>query len=401
MKSLIAPSTAWKLIIESLPASPTSSCPLEKCAGRVLRETVTADRPFPPFNRSMMDGYALRAGEIDESGIFKITTQAPAGAPEQMLGSHPRACAEIMTGAVVPTDADCVVQYEVTRRIDDAHMQLIDPSDHAVGDFIHARASDRTAGEALLVPGVIIGSREIAVAASCGCQTLSVSKKHSTAIVSTGDELVTITKTPAAHQIRRSNDVMIDAALQRVGLPASQFSHLPDEPEASKAQLVKLIEQNDIVIISGGISMGKKDYIPEALDTLGLGCQFHGVAQKPGKPLGYWSQAGCEVFTLPGNPLSALTCLHHYVIPALFHAMGQTDTQSPRKVALDAPVKARDDLTIFLPVSLSGQNQATPQPANNSGDLVRILQSDGYIELPPSQEKGYSAGARFNFHPWY
>jgi len=349
----------------------------------------------------MMDGYAIRTGEIDERGIFEIVAQAPAGAPQQSLGTQQRACAEIMTGAVVPTDADCVVQYEVTRRIDDSRMQLIDPSDHAPGDFIHEYASDRPAGDVLLKSGVLIGTREIAVAASCGYHTLSVSKKPSIAIVSTGDELVEIAATPAPHQIRRSNDVMIDAALKRIDLPACQFAHLPDEPETSKAQLAELIKANDIVIISGGISMGKKDYIPDALDALGLSCRFHGVAQKPGKPLGFWSHPDCAVFTLPGNPLSTLTCLHQYVIPALFHAMGQTDTPRPRKVALDAPVKARDDLTIFLPVSLSADNQAHPKPAKNSGDLVRILQSDGYIELLPTQKKSYELGSKFNFHPWF
>lgn len=349
----------------------------------------------------MMDGYAIRASDIDAHAIFEITVQAPAGTPERTLGPAPRTCAEIMTGAVVPGDADCVVPYEVTRRIDDTHMQLLDPSDHATGDCIHAFASDRPAGEVLLEAGTLIGAREIAVAASCGCATLSVSKKPAIAIVSTGDELVTIDQAPAAHQIRRSNDVMIDAALKAVDLPACQFAHLPDEPETSQAQLAELIAANDIVIITGGISMGKKDYIPGALDALGLDCQFHGVAQKPGKPLGYWGRNDCAVFTLPGNPLSTLTCLHHYVIPALFHAMGQTEPAVPYQVTLDAPVKARDDLTVFLPVKRHNDNQASPHPANNSGDLVRILQSDGYIQLPPTPDQSYPAGKSFGFHTWY
>jgi len=401
MKSLISPTEAHKRIFENLPSIPMIRCPLGKCSGRILQETVKADRPFPPFDRSMMDGYALRAAEIDASGIFEIVVEAPAGAPPQTLGNAKRVCAEIMTGAVVPTDADCVVQYEVTRRIDDTHIQIEGPSDHSSGDFIHSYASDRPEGESLLESGILIGAREIAVAASCGCDTLSVSKKPSIAIVSTGDELVDIAATPAAHQIRRSNDVMIDAALKRIDLPACQFAHLPDEPEASQKQLAELIEANDIVIVSGGISMGKKDYIPAALDALGLDCQFHGVTQKPGKPLGFWSHPNCAVFTLPGNPLSTLTCLHHYVIPALFRAMGQSQASTLRAVELSADVRARDDLTIFLPVRLGINNQASPQPANNSGDLVRILQSDGYIELPPTKEKGYEASATFNFQPWY
>lgn len=401
MKSLISPADALKRIFENLPPIPSVHCPLAKCSGRILKENVKADRPFPPFDRSMMDGYAIRASEIDASGKFEILTQAPAGAPQQTIGNTRRACAEIMTGAVVPADADCVVQYEATRRLDETQMQLIDINDHESGDFIHRLASDRPAGEVLLQPGTLIGSRQIAVAASCGCDTLLVSKKPSIAIVSTGDELVDVDATPEAHQIRRSNDIMIDAALKRIDLPATQFAHLPDEPDASKAQLAELIAANDIVILSGGISMGKKDYIPEALDALGLQCHFHGVAQKPGKPLGYWSQPDCAVFTLPGNPLSTLTCLHQYVLPALFSAMGQSTQLIPHQVSLEEPIKARDDLTIFLPVKRGAHNQASPRPANNSGDLVRILQSDGFIALPPTQENLYPLESKFDFYPWY
>ncbi|WPJ96024.1 molybdopterin molybdotransferase MoeA [Coraliomargarita algicola] len=401
MRKLISPSQAQEAIFQMLARSPSIDCPIDQCAGRILREHVRADRPFPPFNRSMMDGYAIRAAEIDVSGTFKIIAQAPAGAPELTLGNEPSVCAEIMTGAVVPSDADCVVPYEVTRQIDETHMQVIHPKDHAAGDFIHAYASDRPTGEVLLAPGIRIGSREIAVAASCGCKTLLVSAKPSIAVVSTGDELVDITATPAAHQIRRSNDLMIDAALKRRDLPAAQLAHLPDEPNACQAQLQALIAQHDLIILSGGISMGKKDYIPAALDALGLHCQFHGVAQKPGKPLGFWSHPECAVFTLPGNPLSTLTCWHQYVLPALDHFMGHDSPPIPPQLSLEAPVKARDDITIFLPVSRKANNIASAQPANNSGDLVRILQSDGYIELPPTQEKGYPAGKSFDFHLWY
>jgi molybdopterin molybdotransferase len=176
---------------------------------------------------------------------------------------------------------------------------------------------------------------------------------------------------------------------------------LPDDPKTSKTQLRQLIQDNSIVIISGGISMGKKDYIPAALNELGLTCHFHGVSQKPGKPFGYWSNKSCAVFTLPGNPLSTLTCLHQYTIPAIFHAMGLTGNPTEASVCIDTATKARDDLTVFLPVKLSGNNQANPQPVQNSGDLVRVLSSDGYIELPPTKDKAYPTGTRFAFHPWY
>jgi molybdopterin molybdotransferase len=311
------------------------------------------------------------------------------------------ACIEIMTGAVVPRHADCIVPYEATTRIDTTGMQLLDPSAHAAGHCIHPLASDRPAGAVLLEVGTLIGSREIAVIASCGYDQLQVCQIPAIAIVSTGDELVAVQQQPAAHQIRRSNDIAIETALARHQLHARDHAHLPDSPDSSRAQLEALIQNNRIVIISGGISMGKKDYIPAALQQLGLTCHFHGVAQKPGKPFGYWSRPDCAVFTLPGNPLSTLICLHHYVVPAIFAAMGQRTPSQPHAVTLTQPVQARDDMTLFLPVQLTPQQQAEPRPAQNSGDLVRILASDGYIELPPRPSKTYATDTRFNFHPWY
>lgn len=401
MQSLITPAAAQALIHDHLPKIPAIPCPLHKCAGRILREPIYADRPFPPFDRSMMDGYALCAAEIDANGTFKITAEAPAGSPQKTLPLDESACIEIMTGAVVPQNADCVVPYEETRQLDGGQIQLLDPSDHTAGDCIHPFASDRPAGALLLKQGTLIGSREIAVIASCGYAEVQVSQIPSIAIVSTGDELVEVAQAPLPHQIRRSNDVAIETALARQQLHAQDRAHLPDDAAASRQQLEKLIQNNRIIILSGGISMGKKDFIPEALEQLGLHCQFHGVAQKPGKPFGYWSNPDCAVFALPGNPLSTLTCLHYYVIPAIFAAMGQCSAPRAPAVQLAKPVNARDDIAIFLPVQLTAAQQAEPRPPQNSGDLVRILESNGFIELPPTPEKTYPVGTTFNFHPWF
>jgi len=401
MHSLIQPNEASALIRANLRHVETTVCPINLCAGRILRQEILADRPFPPFNRSMMDGYALRASEIRADGIFTVKVQVPAGSAKTLLGADSGNCAEIMTGAAVPEDTDCVVPYEATERIDRSKMRLLNQDAHSPGDCIHPYASDRESGEVLLEPGILIGGREIAVAASCGYAQVAVAKLASIAILSTGDELVDVSSQPEPHQIRRSNDIAIETSLARVHLHAQTRAHLPDDPATSIEALERLIKKNDILIISGGISMGKRDYIPGALDALGLKCHFHGVSQKPGKPMGFWSQADCAVFTLPGNPSSTLTCLHHYVIPAIFHAMGQARTLTPCQVTLNQAVKARDDLTIFLPVKLEANNQASPQLTQNSGDLVRILNSDGYIELTPTSDKAYPLGSKFDFHPWY
>ena len=398
MNPLIQPGEARSLIETQLRRLPAIDCPIDKCAGRILRGDIVADRPLPPFSRAMMDGYALRVADIPKVDAFKVTAQADAGSPAQVLDATPGSCIEIMTGAVVPEGADCVVPYEETELRGNGSIRLNAPNDPKPGDAIHPLGSDHSSGEALIRAGRVIGSREVAIAATCGYTTLRVTKLPSIAIVSTGDELVPVSEAPETHQIRRSNDLCLETALARAGFPAQERVHLIDEPTSATAALSNLIAANGIVLISGGISMGKKDFIPGALSGIGLTCYFHGVAQKPGKPLGFWSNENCAVFALPGNPLSTLTCLHHYVLPALDKASGGTATRHST-VILTEPAQSRPHLTVFLPVSLGANNAATPRPTHNSGDLVGILDSDGYIELPPSEDP-YPAGSTFTFYPW-
>lgn len=400
MNPLITPAEADALIRSNLPSIPTIVCPLNKCAGRILREPILADRPFPPFNRSMMDGYAIRSGALAEGQTFKVTRQVPAGSPQQSIDGELHHCAEIMTGAVVPSDADTVVPYEETEKVSEDTIRLTAAETIEKGDCIHPLGSDHTPGAALIEPGRLIGSREIAIAASCGYSSLQVAKIPAIAIVSTGDELVPVDAQPAAHQIRRSNDIAVETALARVQLHAQSQTHLPDDPEVCRQMLEGLMEANTFIIISGGISMGKKDFIPDTLTALGLTGHFHGVAQKPGKPMGYWSGPGCGVFALPGNPISTLTCLHRYVIPAILVACGFAPNQTTQTVQLTEKCRARDHLTVFLPVALSPDQKASPRSGHNSGDMVSILQSDGLIELPPVSSRCYEAGSLHPYINW-
>ena len=385
---------------ENLPYLPAIDCPLEKCAGRELRKAITADRPFPPFNRAMMDGYAIRLADREKVNSFAIFSQAPAGTPQQTLPNKIGTCIEIMTGAVVPNGADCVLRYEDTKLNRSGKMELIESVDLQLGEAVHPMGSDQAEGSELLSQGRIIGSREIGIAATCGHSVLKVAKLPSISIVSTGDELVEVDTIPEAHQLRRSNDVAIETALARAHLRAEQRAQLPDDKTVSKEHLQKLITTNDFLIITGGISKGKKDYIPEVLSELGLENHFHGVAQKPGKPFGYWSNASCGVFALPGNPLSVLVGLHRYVLPALFKAMG-ADSKKPLTVELRDEVPAHPKLTYFLPAKLEKNGSAIAIPANNSGDFVSILQTDGFIELAPSDTRSASASSEATFIPWH
>ncbi len=315
-KNLISVLEAEQIIQESLLTLPEEDCSLEKVAGRVLRQQIIADRQSPPFNRATMDGIALRFSDW-ESGkrTFPIKGTIAAGQPE---GEPPSAggCVEIMTGAAVPDDCDVVVRYEdvliVERIATIADEAIIQP-----GLAIHPVGSDYKEKEVLVEEGCRIGGKEAAVAASCGYETLKVTRNPIVAFISTGDELVDIEDIPKPHQIRRSNDTAVKVALYRKGYASVETSHQPDDPETLRWELERVLMKSDVVIISGGISKGKFDYIPSILNDLGVECKFHGVEQRPGKPMwfGLHSRDGdffnmgeeiaVPVFALPGNPVSS------------------------------------------------------------------------------------------------
>ena len=401
MKKLISQAEAHAAIDLHLLPFPAIACPIEKCAGRILRQPICADRPFPPFDRAMMDGYALRADDLQTGDTLQIIGRIDAGSQPPPIDFIPHSCLEIMTGAVVPDYVDCIVPVEETEKLTERAIRLCQPDTIRRGDYIHPCGSDETAGTQLLAPGNRLGSREIALAATCGHTHIEVSKKPSLCLIGTGDELVEISQTPQPHQIRRSNTAALQAALARNHIPAGNQVHLPDELDGTLHMLDRLIGQNDVVLITGGISMGRKDFIPEALDSLGCQNHFHGVRQKPGKPFGFWSRNGCAVFALPGNPVSALVCLHHFVLPALGKAAGRTGTDLPTLVTLTSAAEAHPYLHRFLPVQRLPGNRACAKPFQNSGDMIRLLESDGYVVLPPDIKNSDATGTEFAFNTWY
>ena len=398
MKALIQADEAKTIISKYLRKFSSSYFPIEKCAGRTLRQDIIADRPLPPFSRSMMDGYALRFSDINKVDSFNVSALAAAGTKKLTLSNRTGSCVEIMTGAVVPNGADIVVPYEETEYLDNGEIRILPDNRRHIGSAIHPIGSDHNNSEILVCAGCIIGSREIAIAATCGYSTLMISNHPSIAVATTGDELVPVSKTPKSYQNRRSNDLSMLAALNSSGYPVKECAHLNDERVSLKASLVRLIESYEVILVSGGISKGKKDFIPGVLDEIGLVCQFHGVAQKPGKPFGFWCNDFCSVFALPGNPQSTLTCLHQYVIPALNAASGNNIYKNTSVVLSDSLIGI-ENITTFLPVSVTVENVATQCLCQNSGDLVKILSSDGYIELPPKAVH-YPAGSSFIFYPW-
>jgi molybdopterin molybdotransferase len=371
----------------------------------VLRSDLCADRDLPPFDRVTMDGYALRSAALAAGEKkFRVEAVQAAGMRPFQLGAAPNACIEIMTGAVLPEGADCIVPYEeTTREGSNIAIAAGAAATLTVGNAIHRRGSDHRAGKIIVPAGTRLSGREIAVAAACGYATLSVSQVPKIAVIATGDELVEVETAVAAHQIRRSNDYALRAALGLAGYPQVERFHLRDVRHEIEHQLWHIVAEFDAVLITGGVSKGKFDFLPSELDQQGVKKIFHGVAQRPGKP--FWfgvSGRGTPVFALPGNPVSSYTCLHRYVLPALAHASGATAAQL-RGVALARPVSFKPKVAYFLPVKLSSGPRAellaTADPSNTSGDFAGLVDTDGFVELP-AEQTDFPAGTLAPFWSW-
>ncbi|MGI4866926.1 MAG: molybdopterin molybdotransferase MoeA [Janthinobacterium lividum] len=382
---MLSVADAYQQILATARLLPAETIPLAEAVGRVLRQELTADRDFPPYNRVTMDGIALRFAALQAGQTtFPIERTQLAGAvPEALL--NPLAAIEIMTGASLPAGTDTVIRYEDLDFADQpARQATVRVAPSRQGHNIHVQGSDQTAGAQLLSPGQLLGPAEIAVAATVGAATLAVARRPRVAVVSTGDEIVDVTQTPLPHQIRRSNAYMLQAALTQDGATSDIF-HLDDDLTTLKASLPPLLAEYDAVLLSGGVSMGKADFLPQALRESGVTELFHRVAQRPGQPLWFGERpGGAVVFALPGNPVATFAGYYRYVRGWLRQCRGIAAVKQEVAI-LAAPVYFQPQLTYFLPVRLEqaedGRLLAHPTPTSGSGDLAKLLSADGLLEL--------------------
>jgi molybdopterin molybdotransferase len=397
---LLTPAEADAAIAAALAPLSHEMAPLPACAGRVLRAALRAERDAPPFDRVAMDGIAFSYGSGSRRR-FRIAGIQAAGSPALALGSD-EDCFEVMTGAVLPTGCDTVVPVE-DLRMAEGHAEVNERFLPVPGRHVHRRGSDARAGEVLLGAGVRLAAPELAIAASTGLAELPVSRVPRIAVISTGDELVEPGAPILDHQVRRSNAYGLAAALTLAGYPPVTDLHLPDLEDVIRSALRAAIEQHDVLVLSGGVSAGRFDHVPGVLASLDVRAHFHGIAQRPGRPLWFGtSAAGKAVFALPGNPVSVLVCLSRYVIPALGRLVGATARQ-PRPAVLAQDYRFDKALTCFLPVLLGYDQQgrvlAEPRPTHGSGDFIALAGTDGFVELPPGPAT-HAAGLVVPFHRW-
>ena len=361
--------------------------PLDAAIGRVLRENLYADRDFPPFHRVTMDGIAIQHAAF-QSGrrVFPIEGIGAAGDVQQELQS-PEHCLEVMTGAMLPLGADTVIRYEDLEIADGQARVMLDAI--GWGQNVHKKGEDRPQGSLVVRAGIRLSPAEIGVAATVGKAMLKVSRQPKTVIISTGDELVEVSETPLPHQIRRSNEHQVKATLANYNLLADT-RHLRDDLDEVLRGLKSMIAEYEVLILSGGVSEGKFDYLPRALDQLGVVKLFHKIKQRPGKP--FWfgkAPNGSLVFALPGNPVSSFMCTQRYFLPWLEQSLGLPAVVYPNAVLARA-VTFKPDLTYFLQVKLEYDDQgrilAIPAEGHGSGDLANLADADAFLQLPQGKD---------------
>ena len=368
----------------------TETVSLMQSSNRILAESVYADRDFPPFNRSTKDGIAIQYDSF-EKGIpfFKIEGVISAGMLQQKLYDSD-GCLEIMTGAVLPIQTDTIIMYEDIQ-IKDGYATI--KSTPNKGQNIHKKGEDKKKGDILIEKGIRISPAEIGVLASVGKAEILVKKVPKVCVISTGNELVHVSETPLPHQIRTSNVLSLQAALQSENIIATHL-HLSDDKKTIKEKLAIAVQENDVLLLSGGVSKGKFDFIPEVMDELGVDKIFHKVLQRPGKPLWFGRNEKLQtvIFSFPGNPVSTFANYHIYFLPWLHNSLGVENESE--FVILDDDITNLTTLTLFIHVKTRWYNGtlfANIIANNGSGDLTSLTNSDGFICLPP-QEIPYYKG---------
>jgi len=370
---------------------------LMRAAGRVLAFAISADRDYPPFNRSTRDGFALRSSDAGSPGaVLRRVGEVKAGS------SYDRAvaageCVQIMTGAPVPSGADAVIMVEFSK-LDAAGDRVTFDRAASPGQNIVTRASEARAGEELLPAGTRLGYAEMALAAQVGAAQVRLTVPPRVAILSTGDEVVDVSATPGPFQVRNGNSTALGTLVARAGATPVQLGNAIDESGALRRAMERGL-QADALILSGGVSMGKYDLVEKVLADLGAEFFFDGVAIRPGRPAVFGRCQGKPVFGLPGNPVSTMVTFELFVVPALDLLSGTA--ARPLQVLgarLSHALREKGGLTHFLPARidwLQGEPVVAAISWQGSGDTVTLARANALMVVPaerPDWEAGEWVG---------
>ena len=385
---LVEVDDAAALVLEHTPVLAVERVALAHCAGRVLAEDLTATASLPAFPSSAVDGYAVRAADGGKS--LRVIGESAAGRPfdgRVEVGSAVR----ILTGGVLPDGADCVVMLE---DVDEKGDMVTLPATLKAGQNFHVPGADLRAGERVLVAGVQLGPAELGLAAALGFPRLPVRRRPRVALMSTGDELVEVGGKPGRGQIVDSNRWALLAALREAGAEVRSLGIGPDEPEPLRRLVTNALTEADVLVTSGGVSVGTHDLIKPLLESLGT-VHVGRVKLKPGKPFTFATIGDKVAFGLPGFPVSSLVTFEVFVRPALRKMQGFTQVQRPAlPVRLGYDARATADRTEYQRVTLRRDGRelvAETTGSQSSSRLMSLAGAHALVRIPPG-DQGIKAG---------
>ena len=394
--TLADPHAALASLLNQVCPVESETCSLPVAAGRVLAEPIFADRPSPASDVSAMDGYAVRVADLC-SGVLPIDGEVAMGSAPPAL--TPGCAMRIFTGGALPDRADAVIRREAVTEQDDSIG--IEPGlDVSPGTNIRRAGENDRQDERVVSAGKIITTPIAAALASFGIVEPRVSRRVRLTLLTTGDEVLPPDHQPEPWQLRNSNT----EALRHLFSPMPWLSlvaarHVSDELANLTSSIDAALESSDAVVLTGGVSQGDHDYVPDAIRGAGAHIEFHKLAIRPGKPvLGALGPEGQAIFGLPGNPVSVMTTARRFVIPTLRQCSGQrSEAESTTTIQLDHPDPRTVNLWWYRPVRRLDSGHGELVPTKGSGDPVGAARSDGFVEIPP----GRSGPGPWPFYPWH
>jgi molybdopterin molybdotransferase len=360
-----------------------------QAVGQVLAADVTADRDSPPFDKSLRDGYAVRSADCagGATELWVVEEIAAGAVPQRAIGTGE--CARIFTGAPIPDGADAVVMQEDTEPL--GERVCIRDGNVKPGQYVFRRGTEMRAGQVVLPAGTELNPAAVGVLASVGLTTAVLVPRPRVGVLATGDELVDAARQPGPGQIRNSNGPMLTALAAAAGAEARDLGIARDTPDDIRARIRQGLDTSDVLLLAGGVSVGKFDLVPGVLHDLGVERHFHQVRMKPGKPLFFGTRGDTLVFGLPGNPVSAFVCFELFVRPALRVLAGHADP-GPRTVAipLAEAVAESNDRPTYRPAKLEPAEvgwAVRPIPWAGAPDLRGLQPADALLALPAGDSR--------------
>lgn len=373
---MLACDEAQQIVLDSFRQLGSECVDLPVAANRILAEDVTSDVDMPPFDKSAMDGYACRRADL--ANELSIMESIPAGCmPGKTVEANQ--CAKIMTGSMVPQGADCVVMVEQTEQPTAKTMHFIGQQTR---DNICPKAEDVRAGQVVLRKGTRIRPQHIATLAAVGCGSVCVSRLPEVGVISTGDELVTPDKKPGLCQIRETNSHQLSAQARQTGAIVSNYGIVADRKHDIDRMLRRAIAENDVVVLSGGVSAGDYDYVPGIMKQIGIDVLFQEVAIKPGKPTVFGVCEDTYCFGLPGNPVASFVIFELLVKPFLYKMMGHDYRPACACVPLALAItRMKTEKQSWIPVVISDDLEAKPVKYHGSANITALCDANGLISI--------------------